>query len=182
MGRRVAMLDIDPQASLFGWFDLRRRRLGDQVGGLVVHGLSGWRLGQELRRMREEFDLILVDSPPHAESDAKSAIREADLALLPCQPNALDVWATKATLELARAERTATLLVLNRVPPRSRAADLMRAEIASQGWPVANACLGNRQAFAASIAEGRGVAEAAPASPAGHEVGALSKEVLGRLG
>ena len=44
-GRRVAMLDIDPQASLFTWFNLRRRRLGDDEGGLVVQGLSGWRLG-----------------------------------------------------------------------------------------------------------------------------------------
>ncbi|MGH6943561.1 MAG: AAA family ATPase, partial [Geminicoccaceae bacterium] len=49
MGRRVAMLDIDPQASLLAWFNLRRRRLGDQAGGLVVHGLSGWRLASELR-------------------------------------------------------------------------------------------------------------------------------------
>src|SRR5262245_57621454 len=44
-GKRIAMLDIDPQASLFTWFNLRRRRLGDEAGGLVVQGLSGWRLG-----------------------------------------------------------------------------------------------------------------------------------------
>ena len=29
-GRRVAMLDIDPQASLFTWFNVRRRRFGDE--------------------------------------------------------------------------------------------------------------------------------------------------------
>ena len=27
-GRRVAMLDIDPQASLFAWYNVRRRRFG----------------------------------------------------------------------------------------------------------------------------------------------------------
>ena len=181
-GKRVAMLDIDPQASLFTWFNLRRRRLGDQAGGLVVQGLSGWRLGAELRRLRQEFDHILVDSPPHAETDAKTAIREADLVLLPCQPNALDVWATKATLEFAQSDRTDALLVLNRVPPRGRAADLIRAEIGAAGWPLAAASLGNRQAFAASIGEGRGVAETAPGSAAGQEIGALAEEVLARLG
>ncbi len=181
-GRRVAMLDIDPQASLFAWFNQRRRRLGDEEGGLVVQGLSGWRLGPELRRLRDEFELIIVDTPPHAETDARSAIRAADLVLVPCQPNALDLWATAETLEQAEAEGTDALLVLNRVPPRSRAADAIRAEIAARRWPVAGAGLGNRQAFAASIGEGRGVAEMARSSAAAQEVLALAEEVLGRLG
>src|SRR5918994_3835873 len=159
IGKRVAMLDIDPQASLFTWFNLRRRRLGDEAGGLVVQGLSGWRLGSELRRSRDECDHIRVDSPPHAEIELKTAIREADLALLPCQPSALDVWSTKPTLEYAMGERTAALLVLNRMPPRGRAAAMIRAEIEAAGWPLAATSLGNRQAFAASIGEGRGVAE-----------------------
>ena len=181
MGKRVAMLDIDPQASLFTWFNLRRRRLGDGEGGLVVQGLSGWRLGSELGRMRREFDLVLVDSPPHAETDARSAIRAADLVLLPCQPNALDLWSSKATLDLAQAAGTDALLVLNRVPPRGRAADAIRGEIEGERWPLAVASLGNRQAFAASIGEGRGVAETAPRSPAGQEIAALAAEVLARL-
>jgi chromosome partitioning protein len=180
-GRRVAMLDIDPQASLFTWFNVRRRRVGDAEDGLLVQGLSGWRLGSELRRLRGEFDLILVDSPPHAESDARAAIREADLTLVPCQPNALDVWASAPTLELAQGAGTDALLVLNRVPPRGRAAEQMRDEIAAQRWPLAASPLGNRQAFAASIGEGRGVVETAPGSAAGHEIAALANEVLARL-
>jgi chromosome partitioning protein len=179
MAKRVAMLDIDPQASLFTWFNLRRRRLGE--GGLVVQGLSGWRLGSELGRMRREFDLVLVDSPPHAETDARGAIRAADLVLLPCQPNALDLWASKTTLDLAEAAGTDALLVLNRVPARGRAADAIRSEIEGERWPLAAASLGNRQAFAASIGEGRGVAETAPDSPAGQEIAALATEVLARL-
>jgi chromosome partitioning protein len=181
MGKRVAMLDIDPQASLFTWFNLRRRRQGDGEGGLVVQGLSGWRLGSELGRLRRGFDLVVVDSPPHAESDARGAIRAADLVLLPCQPNALDLWSSKATLELAQAAGTDALLVLNRVPARGRAADAIRSEIEGERWPLAAASLGNRQAFAASIGEGRGVAETAPRSPAGQEIAALAAEVLARL-
>jgi chromosome partitioning protein len=181
MGKRVAMLDIDPQASLFTWFNLRRRRQGDGEGGLVVQGLSGWRLAGELGRLRREFDLVLVDSPPHAETDARGAIRAADLVLLPCQPNALDLWASKTTLDLAEAAGTDALLVLNRVPARGRAAEAIRGEIEGERWPLAVASLGNRQAFAASIGEGRGVAETAPHSPAGQEIAALATEVLARL-
>lgn len=180
-GHTVAMLDIDPQASLSAWFEVRRRRHGEDGNGLLVRGLSGWRLGPELRRLRDEFDLILVDSPPHAESDARAAIREADLTLVPCQPNALDVWASAPTLELAQTSGAEALLVLNRVPPRGRAAEQMRAEIAARRWPVAAALLGNRQAFAASVGQGRGVAETAPGSAAGKEIAALAEEVLARL-
>jgi hypothetical protein len=102
-------------------------RWGAQEDRLLVQGLSGWRLSSEIGRLRASFDHILVDSPPHAESDARTAIREADLVLLPCQPHALDVWATQATLDLARSDRTDALLVLNRVPPRGRVADRIRA-------------------------------------------------------
>ena len=65
-GKRVAMLDIDPQASLFTWFNLRRRRLGDDEGGLVVQGLSGWRLGSELNFY---FDLDKSQIELRARSD-----------------------------------------------------------------------------------------------------------------
>ena len=40
-GRRVAMLDIDPQASLFTWFNLRRRRVGDDAGRARRAGAVG---------------------------------------------------------------------------------------------------------------------------------------------
>jgi chromosome partitioning protein len=180
-GKRVAMLDIDPQGSLAAWAALRRVRLGEPGAAPAVQSLSGWRLGNEVPALRRSYDLVLIDSPPHAETDAKTAIRQADLVLLPCQPNALDVWATEPTLSFAQDNRTAALLVLNRVPARSRAAEAIQAAIAEKGWPLAKARLGNRQAYAASINEGQGVAELAPASPAGQEIEALAKEVARKL-
>jgi chromosome partitioning protein len=57
----------------------------------------------------------------------------------------------------------------------------VKAEIKANGWPLARAQLGNRQAFAASIGEGRGVAETGANTAAGKEILALSREVLRRL-
>jgi chromosome partitioning protein len=82
---------------------------------------------------------------------------------------------------LARAGGNDALLVLNRVPARSRAADRIRAEIEAARWPLATTTLGNRQAFAASIGEGRGITESAPKSLAGQEIAALADEVWAHL-
>ena len=179
-GKRVAMLDIDPQGSLSAWYGLRTDRLGDD-DGLTVKALSGWRLGNELSAGKGAADYVLIDTPPHAETDAKTAIRLADLTLLPIQPTMLDLWATRPTLALAEAENTKALLVLNRVPARGLAAEAVKAEIKANKWPLAKASLGNRQAFAASIGEGRGVVETAARSAAGREISALGKEIIRRL-
>lgn len=176
-GKRVAMLDIDPQASLCAWYDLRLRAHGEDEG-LSVKSLSGWRLGNELSSAKWAADYVVIDTPPHAETDAKTAIRLADLVLLPIQPTMLDLWATRPTLDLAEAEKTKALLVLNRVPARSLSADMVRAEIKKNKWPLAKASLGNRQAFAASIGEGRGVIERGARTPAGKEITALTRELV----
>lgn len=179
-GKRVAMLDIDPQGSLCAWYGMRTRLL-DEDEGFTVKSLSGWRLGNELSAAKWSADYILIDTPPHAEIDAKTAIRLADLTILPIQPTMLDLWATKPTLDLAEAEKTKALLVLNRVPARGLAAAAVKAEIIANKWPLAKTQLGNRQAFAASIGEGRGVAETAPRTAAGKEMAAFSREILRRL-
>lgn len=179
-GKQVAMLDVDPQGSLAAWRALRDRTVGEESGP-AVDALSGWRLGNRLSGATKDADLVIVDSPPHAETDAKAAIRAADLVLLPIQPTMLDLWATEATLDLAEAEKTKALLILNRVPPRSLAADAVADEIKKKKWPIAKTRLGNRQAFAASINEGKGVIETGRRTAAGKEIDALAKEVLRRL-
>lgn len=179
-GRRVAVVDIDPQGSLTSWMRQREQR-GPAVPELRFSMIGGWRLSVELDRLRGEQDFVVIDSPPHAETDAKVAVRAADLVLVPCQPSLLDVWASGATVELAAKERRKAVLVLNRVPPRGRSVDEARSAIADLGCPVMEACLGNRQAFASAAARGLGAVESEPRSPAAEEAKALADEVVGRL-
>ncbi len=175
-GKTVAVVDIDPQASLTAWMRLREHEARD-VAELRFSMVGGWRLGVELDRLKRDVERIVVDSPPHAESDAKGAIKAADLVLVPCQPSPLDIWASKNTLDIALNDGKASALVLNRVPPRGKSLDEALQSIAERGYEALSARLGNRQAFIASLGRGLGVVESEPRSAAALEVQALLAEV-----
>ncbi|HTZ35140.1 MAG TPA: ParA family partition ATPase [Stellaceae bacterium] len=175
-GRRLALLDIDPQASLAAWAELRRRRLGETLG-FEFAALAGWRAGEWVERRAREAEIVIVDSPPHAELETRIALRAAGLVLVPLQPSPLDLWATAATVRLAREEGRPMLAVLNRVPARSSLVAGTAAELARDGVPLAAARLGSRVAFAQAMARGSGVSETAPAGPAAAEFAALAAEL-----
>jgi chromosome partitioning protein len=176
-GRRLALLDIDPQASLAAWAELRRARLGEAGLGFEFAALSGWRAADWIERHAVDADFVIVDSPPHAELEAKIAVRAAGLVLVPLQPSPLDLWSTSTTLKLAREEHRTVLAVLNRVPARSSLIETVAGELARDGVAVATSRLGSRVAFAQAMAQGRGVSETAPASLAAAEITALAAEV-----
>lgn len=176
--RRVAVLDIDPQRSLTRWHAIRNAR-SKAAPPLTCADVSGWRLASELDRLRRDHDLVLVDSPPQIDTDAKLAVRGADLVLVPVQPSPPDLWAAEATLKLADSERKPARIVFNRTPRTSRLHDAMLKEIAERKLSSLQTALGNRNAYAQAFAEGLGVTEAAPRSSAAAEMLALVEEIAG---
>lgn len=179
-GRRVALLDIDPQGSLTRWHALRAARAGTVA--LTFSNVAGWRLTAELDRLKQAHDIVIVDSPPQIDTEAKLAIRGATLVLIPVQPSPPDVWAAEGTLKLAADERRPAAMVLNRVPASSRQRDIVTADLAARGIPLLRATIGNRTAFVDAFAAGLGVTESAPRSSAAQEIRALVGEILEKVG
>ena len=131
----------------------------------------------EVERQARENDIVLIDSPPHAETEARIAVRAGKLVLVPVQPSPIDLWATKPILDLAQAEKTPALLVLNRVPSRAKLTGTVLEAFNALDVPLATAQIGNRVALAAAINEGRGILEYERSGAAAREIKALADEV-----
>jgi chromosome partitioning protein len=181
-GQKVAVLDIDPQQSLTRWHARRKDSLKAAAAGLHFAESSGWKLGTALDRLKRSHDWVLIDSPPHAETEARQAVRAADLVLVPLQPSPLDLWATQPTLNLALSEQRQARVVLNRVASRGKLLDTLKREIDRASMPAATASLGNRSAFAHAMSEGLGVTEWEPRGVAADEIRALGDELRKLLG
>ena len=177
---RVALLDIDPQGSLTVWGKLRdaAAKAGHHV---PVETVSGWRLANELEKLRTAYDYVLIDTPPVIDSDARRAIRAADIVLIPMNPAPPDLWAAEGTLKLAAEEKRKTALVFNRAPAASRLRKRLEAEIAARGLTLLSVALANCAGYANAFADGLGVTEAGPTTQAAEELRAAAaalKELL----
>jgi len=181
-GRRVAAVDIDPQGSLTEWAKVRAAGLSDPAGSITHSQVSGWRVQKEVETLARSHDVVVIDSPPHADTEAKIAVRAGSLVVIPVQPSPMDLWATRPTLDLAKAEKRPVLLVLNRVPPRGKLVEAALARAQEMGVPVAATHVGNRIGFAAAIMEGLTQMETDRRSRGAQEVEDLAAEILALMG
>ncbi len=179
--KSVALVDIDPQGSLTRWYSIREEKLGEDAAPLSFAEVTGWRTQRAVEDLAKAHDIVVIDSPPHAETEAKIAIRAADLVIVPSQPSPLDVWATMPTLELAEKEKTPVMIVLNRVPPRASLTARMVTKLGDYKVTVAKSPVGNRVAFADSMASGLTALETKPSSTAATEIRSLAQELAGKV-
>ncbi|WP_376090620.1 ParA family partition ATPase [Roseomonas sp. CCTCC AB2023176] len=172
-GAPVGLLDTDPQGTLARWHGLRPAG----SARLSFEAVSGWRVPATVDRLRRDHAFVILDTPPHADTDSRVAMRAADLVLIPLQPSLPDLWAMEATLEVAAAERKPVALLLNRVPAQGNAAREVAAMLRKRDLPILPAHLGNRTAFAAAFGAGLGVTEHAPRTAAATEARALAEAI-----
>lgn len=145
--RKVAIIDTDPQGSLTQWHKVREERLAGEASNLTFAAISGWRVRSEIDRLKHTHDLVIIDSPPHTDAEARTAIRAADLVVIPLQPSPMDVWATSATIQICKQERVPVKMVLNRVHPQAKLTEAISGEMIGL---TANR-FGNRVIFAGSM-------------------------------
>ena len=179
-GKRVTLIDADPQGSALDWSQQRSREGLPRLSGVV--GLARDTLHREAPELARDTDLIVIDGPPRVAGLMRSALLAADLVLIPVQPSPFDGWASAEMLALmneARIYRPELIVrfVLNRCGARTILARETAQTLADHDPPVLVSTIGQRIAFAASAQSGRLVFERDDAAPAAREIAALTAEI-----
>lgn len=179
-GETVIALDLDPQGSLAAWSDDRKAEFphvdrldDDRLARLpaILEGLAG-----------AGMTLAILDCPGIANTATNSAIRAADLCLLPTRPTRLDIRAAKPTVQALLGLKRPFAFVLNQCPPGPRNT---RATEAAEGLHMmgvlAEPFLASRADFQDAVSCGLGVTEYAPNGKAADEVRQLWGWIRKRL-
>lgn len=183
-GHRVLVADVDPQNTALHWSGM-----GEGYPA-AVEDLSGeeGKLHKALRRRRDAYDFIVIDSPPAATAPVTlSALRIADLALVPVIPSPLDLWASVRIREAiadARHKNPDLLarLVVNQMQPNTVLAREVLGMLPEFGIPLLAASLKSRTAYRQCAALGATIAAlGSRAAMAILELEALRREVEGLL-
>jgi len=178
-GRRVLLIDADPQGSALAWSGARQAE-----PMFVVVGMAKPTLHRELPALAQHYDLVVIDGAPRVNELGRAAILASDLVLIPVQPSPYDVWAASETVELVREARLykeslRAAFVINRMIANTA---IGRDALAALGeypeTPVMGAALVQRVIYAESAARGLSVIEAAPRSEAAKELRRLAALVF----
>jgi chromosome partitioning protein len=177
---KVAIIDTDPQGSLGKWFMIRTERKNSD-DNLTFKTASLWGAQYESKTLKKDHDIVIIDTPPKIESDARPAIEAADLVLIPMSASHVDFWATGAIVEIAKKANKKILIQINRSNQRSKLITKTNDFIKSLDLLSTNTIIGNRQIYASSMGEGKTAVEKQKKGSAVEEIKNLSEQILSEL-
>ena len=175
-GLSALILDADPQATASQW-NHWRGGADPEVGDCASPTL----LPRKVQQAADlGADLVIIDTPPHADIMAREACKAADLILIPCRPQAFDLSAVETTAELVKAAGKPAFVLFMGGPQRAPttyrdARELIEGSegVEGMGVPVAPVMLTMRAIYHHSTAQGKTAIEAEPDGKAAEEIAAL---------
>ena len=176
-GLKVAIIDTDPQGSLGKWFMIREERKVSNEN-LTFKTASLWGAQYESKTLKNDHDIVIIDTPPKIESDARPSIEAADLVLIPMAASHVDFWATGAIVDIAKKANKKILVQINRSSQRSKLIKKTNDFIKSLDLSSTKTIIGNRQIYTSSMGEGKTALEKQKKGSAVEEIKNLSEQIL----
>src|SRR5260370_580578 len=179
-GKRVVVIDADPQGSALDWSEQRAKEGLPRLFGVL--GLARDTLHVEAPEIARDVNHVLIDGSSRIAALMRSAMLAADLALVPAQPSPFDGWASCETLRLLQEAhifrpRLVARFVLNRCAANTVIARETAEALAKHEPPVLASRVGQRVVFADAARTGRLVSEVPRSELAAREIAALAAEI-----
>ena len=165
-GRKVAVMDIDQQATASKWTDRRTDEMPWVVPTLTA------RLPTAIKQAEAQgVDFLVIDTPPHSGADAVEAARRVDLVLIPVEPHLFTLETLPKLGDLLKlAGNPPALFVVNKAATQGVEGANAVDYIKKQGFAVCPVVLHLRAAHRHATNVGKVAAEYEPGSKAAQEV------------
>lgn len=182
MGKRVLVIDADPQGSSLDW--LAR---GEEECGFDMVGLPKPVIHKQIEKLKQGYDCVLIDGPPRVTAVMRSAMLSCDLVVVPIQPSPYDLWASEEVMELYEEckvfkPKLKLKFAINRKQPRTAIGSDFVAVLAEREWVAFSTTVCQRTVFAQSAALGKTIGNYGNDGQARFEIEYLSDEIIKELG
>lgn len=179
-GRKVVLVDADTQGTARDW------REASPEGADLPPVIALDRPELLLSSMRSiAADFVVVDTPAKAEKMSANVTRIADLALIPVQPSAADIWASAATVKLIAAKRDLggtieAAFIATRVSSTTKLSkEVLAGDWNEYGIELLEHAISNRVSYAQSLSDGVSVYQTGDVR-AKSEIDAIVTELEGK--
>jgi len=181
-GHNVRLVETDTQATLSNWQS--RRGIAEPLVDAVYNANDIERRLQSLER--GGVTLTIIDTAGGQSAATTTAIRYADLCLIPARPSVADIEATASTLDIVRAWKKPFAFVLNQTPIRGQRINNATSALSDEAAldlsdVLAQPFIVMRNDHQDALGAGLGVGEYAPASKSADEIRGLWQWVETRL-
>lgn len=179
-GQRVLIVDSDPQGSARDWAQAGQNHGYDMP---VVVGVDRPVLEKSIQQLCGTFDIIVIDGAAKLQDMTVSAIKAADIVLIPVQPSALDIWAAEDLVGLIKARQSVTegqpqaAFLVSRQIAGTRLAHDANTALEALGLPILSGRTTQRVVYAECASMGSTVLDLEPNGPAASEINLILQEV-----
>ena len=179
-GKRVTLIDADPQGSALDWSEQCAKEGRPSLFGVI--GLSRATFNREAPELARDARHVVIDGPPRITGLMRSALLAADLVLIPAQPSRFDGWASGEMLKLIGEAsifppQLDARFVLDRCGARTIIARETAKLLVDHDPPLLASTIGQRIGLANAARSGLLVGEINDDGPAAREIASLTAEI-----
>lgn len=164
-GRRVIVLDADPQRSASEWYAVSTNPT------FALHSTEVRAVAALLDRAKSRYDVVIIDNPPARYSGSTAIAEKAGMSLICARPFLFDVTLALEWVHVLQNAHTTPLVALTAAPPLRRdiespAVRIARERFKSEGATLWRHQITHRLAYPELVHRGMTIADLSGDAPA----------------